>query len=129
MRATFALCLCGAGFLAAAAAAYGQQRSFVACPIIRDTRTAPCYLAESGGETYFLGTQQDSEGDIEAPQLKHQVLVEGTAAPGPRVCGGIPLRPVSISVLKEVDLACNTLLPAEPGIEAPAPSHATGRAD
>ena len=35
------------------------------------------------------------------------------------MCGGIPLQPVSISVLKEVNLACNTLLPAEPGIDAP----------
>jgi outer membrane protein OmpA-like peptidoglycan-associated protein len=51
--------------------------------------------------------------------LKHEVLVEGRVAEGPRVCGGIPLEPLSISVLKEVNLACNTLLPAEPGIEAP----------
>ena len=40
-------------------------------------------------------------------------------AQGPRVCGGIPLEPLSISVLKEVNLACNTLLPTEPGIDAP----------
>ena len=48
--------------------------------------------------------------------------MEGTVATGPRVCGGIPLSPVSVSVMKELDLACNTLLPAEPGIEAPAPA-------
>jgi hypothetical protein len=29
-------------------------------------------------------------------------------------CEGIPLKPLSISVIKEVNLACNTLLPAEP---------------
>jgi outer membrane protein OmpA-like peptidoglycan-associated protein len=45
--------------------------------------------------------------------------VEGRIAAGPRICGGIPLQPVSISVVKEVNLACNTLLPAEPGIDAP----------
>ena len=57
--------------------------------------------------------------EFRPPQLKHEVLVEGRIAEGPRVCGGIPLQPVSISVLKEVNLACNTLLPAEPGIDAP----------
>jgi outer membrane protein OmpA-like peptidoglycan-associated protein len=35
------------------------------------------------------------------------------------VCGGIPLHPVAISVVKELNLACDTLLPAEPGIDAP----------
>jgi outer membrane protein OmpA-like peptidoglycan-associated protein len=109
----------GAGLLMVAAIAIGQQRNFVSCPIVRDTKTVPCFLAEYEGETYFLGIQQDITNAFHPPQLKHQVLVEGRIAPGPRVCGGIPLEPVSISVLKEVNLACNTLLPAEPGIEAP----------
>jgi len=39
--------------------------------------------------------------------------------PGPRVCGGIPLKPVKLSVLPDLNPACNTILPAEPGIEAP----------
>jgi outer membrane protein OmpA-like peptidoglycan-associated protein len=106
-------------FLVAGSVAFGQQRSFVSCPIVRDTRTIPCFLAENDGEVYFLGIQQDVAGEFHAPQLKHEVLVEGTVVPGPRVCGGIPLQPVSISVIKEVNLACNTLLPAEPGIDAP----------
>jgi outer membrane protein OmpA-like peptidoglycan-associated protein len=101
------------------APAVGQQRSFVSCPIVRDTSTVPCFLAESDGETYFLGIQQDITNSFHPPQLKHEVLVEGTVVAGPRVCGGIPLQPVSISVIKEVNLACNTLLPAEPGIDAP----------
>jgi len=58
--------------------------------------------------------------------LKHEVLVEGRVAEGPRVCGGIPLQPVSISVLKEVNLACDTLLPSEPGLEAPPASRPAG---
>ena len=37
----------------------GQQRSFVACPIVRDTKTVPCFLAEYEGEMYYLGIQQD----------------------------------------------------------------------
>jgi hypothetical protein len=36
-----------------------QQRSFVACPIVRDTKTVPCFLAEYDGELYYLGIQQD----------------------------------------------------------------------
>lgn len=106
-------------FILAAAAALGQQRNFVSCPIVRDTKTVPCFLAEYEGETYYLGIQQDITADFHPPQLKHEVLVEGRIKPGPRVCGGIPLEPLSISVLKEVNLACNTLLPSEPGIEAP----------
>jgi len=106
-------------FSVAGAVALGQQRNFVACPIVRDTKTVPCFLAEYDGELYYLGIQQDITSEFHPPQLKHEVLVEGRIAEGPRVCGGIPLQPVSISVLKEVNLACNTLLPAEPGIEAP----------
>jgi len=109
-----------------AAAALGQQRSFVSCPIVRDTKTVPCFLAEYDGETYYLGIQQDITSNFHPPQLKHEVLVEGTVAPGPRVCGGLPLQPVSISVVKEVNLACNTLLPAEPGIDAPPASRGPG---
>jgi len=99
--------------------AFAQQRSFVACPIVRDTKTVPCFLAESEGQTYFLAIQQDIQADLYPPQLLHEVLVEGTVAPGPPVCGGIPLKPVKLSVLPELNLACNMILPAEPGIEAP----------
>ena len=99
--------------------AAAQQRNFVACPFVRDTRTVPCFLAEYEGETYFLAVQQDISADQYPPQLLHEVLVEGTIEPGPRVCGGIPLKPMKLSVLPEVNPACNTILPAEPGIEAP----------
>jgi len=99
--------------------AAAQQRNFVACPFVRDTRTVPCFLAEYDGETYFLAVQQDISAAQYPPQLLHEVLVEGTIEPGPRVCGGIPLKPMKLSVLPEVNPACNTILPAEPGIEAP----------
>jgi outer membrane protein OmpA-like peptidoglycan-associated protein len=105
--------------LALVPSTFGQQRSFVACPIVRDTKTVPCFLAEYGGETYYLTIQQDIQAELYPPQLLHQVLVEGTVAAGPRVCGGIPLKPLKLSVLPEVSSACNTILPAEPGIEAP----------
>jgi len=108
------------------AVALGQQRNFVSCPIVRDTKTVPCFLAEYEGELYYLGIQQDITSDFHPPQLKHEVLVEGRIVEGPRVCGGIPLQPLAISVLKEVNLACNTLLPAEPGIDAPAAPRGPG---
>lgn len=110
---------CCLGFFLVAATALGQQRNFVSCPVVRDTKTVPCFLAEYDGEVYFLGIQGDITSEFHPPQLKHEVLVEGRVTAGPRICGGIPLQPVSISVLKEVNLACNTLLPAEPGLDAP----------
>jgi outer membrane protein OmpA-like peptidoglycan-associated protein len=119
VRAAWYLC-----FVAATAVA--QQRSFVACPIVRDTKTVPCFLAEYEGELYYLGIQQDITDAFHPPQLKHEVLVEGRLEEGPRVCGGIPLKPLSISVLKDVNLACNTLLPAEPGIDAPPAARGPG---
>jgi hypothetical protein len=99
--------------------AAAQQINFVTCPIVRDTRTVPCFLAEYEGETYYLAVQQDISADQYPPQLLHEVLVEGTIDAGPRVCGGIPLKPVKLSVMPEVNPACNTILPAEPGIDAP----------
>jgi len=108
--------------------AMAQERNFVACPIVRDTKTVPCYLAEYEGKLYFLGIQQDITASFHPPQLKHEVLVEGRVADGPLVCGGIPLQPLSISVIKEVNPACNTLLPAEPGIEAPPAARGAGPA-
>jgi hypothetical protein len=105
--------------LALASTAFAQQRSFVACPIVRDTKTVPCFLAEYEGETYYLTIQIDIQAEIYPPQLLHEVLVEGTVAEGPRICGGIPLKPLKLSVLPELNPGCNTILPAEPGIEAP----------
>jgi len=115
-------------WMSAATIAMGQERSFIACPIVRDTKTVPCFLAEYDGELYYLGIQQDITAAFHPPQLKHEVLVEGRAGDGPRVCGGIPLAPLSISVFKEVNPACNTLLPAEPGIDAPLAARGAGPA-
>lgn len=105
--------------LVAALAAHAENLSFVTCPVVRDTATTPCWLAEYKGETYFLGVQGGVAQDFYPPQLNHRVLVEGTVAEGPRVCGGIPLQPVKTSVLLELDRSCNTILPAEDGIEPP----------
>lgn len=101
------------------AAAPASRRQFVACPVVRDTRTQPCRLAEYDGELYYLGQQGGVSNDFYPPQ-GHQVLVEGTAGQG-RVCGGIPLQPVKVSVLHELTPACRTMLPADDDIEAPPP--------
>jgi len=110
-----------------------DRRNFITCPIIQDTETVPCWVADYAGERYFLGIQTDS-GGWSPPWLGHKVLVEGRIAPGPRICGGIPLTsqypasnlpsgtadgaplpnsPVA-SVMRELDPSCNTLLPTNP---------------
>jgi len=96
-----------------------NRRNFVTCPIVRDTKTVPCWLAVDRGETYYLGIQQDISADFHPPQLNHRVLVEGVSAGGERICGGLPLTSLHVSVLPEIDRACSTVLPAEPGIDAP----------
>ena len=89
-----------------------QPTNFVACPIVRDTASVPCWLAEYNGELYFLTLQTDVSAPVNPPSLGHRVLVEGTVSTEPRICGGIVLKPVHLSVL-ERDASCNTMLPAE----------------
>jgi hypothetical protein len=96
-----------------------HRRNFVTCPIVRDTATLPCWLAEYNGELYYLGTQGSSGTAFYPPQLNHEVLVEGTVSTGPRICGGIPLNSLRISVMIELNRACNTVLPAEAAFTAP----------
>lgn len=87
--------------------------NFVSCPMVRDTATVPCWLADYEGETYFLTIQSDVSAPVTPPWLGHRVLVEGTVSNEPRVCGGKVLKPVRLSVLPERDASCNTMLPAE----------------
>ncbi|HVY81346.1 MAG TPA: hypothetical protein VG994_10230 [Steroidobacteraceae bacterium] len=103
-----------AGLVAPLAAHAAEERkSFVSCPIVRDTATVPCWLAEYEGKTYFLTIQSDVSAPVTPPWLGHRVLVEGTVANEPNICGGIVLKPVHLSVLPELDPSCNTILPAE----------------
>jgi hypothetical protein len=97
----------------AAAEAPQQYLSFVSCPIVRDTKTVPCWLAEYEGETYFLTIQTDVSAPVNPPWLGHRVLVEGVVSSEPNICGGRVLKPVTLSVLPELDGSCNTILPAE----------------
>lgn len=94
-------------------AAEEQRKNFVSCPIIRDTASVPCWLAEYEGELYFLTVQSDVTSPVTPPWLGHRVLVEGTVSSEPNICGGKVLKPVHLSVLPGRDAACNTMLPAE----------------
>jgi hypothetical protein len=108
--------IAGAISLAATAAAAPPappRLSFVACPIVRDTSTVPCWLAEYRGELYFLTLQTDVSAPVNPPWLGHRVLVEGVISEEPRICGGRVLKPLALSVLPELDASCNTVLPAE----------------
>lgn len=114
--ATFVLCMGVAGVSAAdALKAPPTQRNFVACPIVIDAQDVPCWVAEYEGERYFLTVQTGrSYGVTFAPQLKHKVLVEGTVTDEPRICGGIVLKDVKLSVMEyEVSPECNTILPGD----------------
>ena len=91
----------------------GPHKNFVSCPIVRDTASVPCWLAEYEGELYFLTIQSDVTSPVTPPWLGHRVLVEGTVSAEPRICGGIVLKPVHLSVMPEPDASCNTMLPAE----------------
>jgi hypothetical protein len=98
---------------AVAAPPPGERISFVSCPIVRDTRTVPCWLSEYDGDTYYLTIQSDVSAAVQPPMLGHQVLVEGIVSDKPAICGGIVLEPVNLSVMPELDANCNTLLPAD----------------
>jgi outer membrane protein OmpA-like peptidoglycan-associated protein len=89
-----------------------QRKNFASCPVVQDTKTVPCWLAEYGGELYYLGIQTDISAEFHPPYLGHKVLVEGVISNEPRICGGIVLKPVVVSPLLEPDPSCNTILPA-----------------
>lgn len=91
----------------------GERLSFVSCPIVRDTRTVPCWLSEYAGDTYYLTIQSDVSAAVQPPMLGHKVLVEGVVADASPICGGIVLEPVRLSVMPELDANCNTMLPAD----------------
>ena len=91
----------------------GERLSFVSCPIVRDTRSVPCWLSEHAGELYYLTIQSDVSAEVQPPMLGHQVLVEGVVSDAPRICGGVVLSPVRLSVMPERDANCNTMLPAD----------------
>jgi len=99
--------------IAAAAPPSGERINFVSCPIVRDTRSVPCWLSEYRGELYYLTIQSDVSATVQPPMLGHAVLVEGVVSAAAPICGGIVLEPVRLSVMPERDANCNTMLPAD----------------
>ena len=97
----------------AISAEQGTRRSFVSCPVVRDTASVPCWLSQYEGETYFLVLQTDVSSPVTPPWLGHRVLVEGEVSDEPRICGGVVLKSVRLSVLPALDSSCNQVLPAE----------------
>jgi hypothetical protein len=97
----------------AISAEQSTRRSFVSCPIVRDTASVPCWLSQYEGETYFLVLQTDVSSPVTPPWLGHRVLVEGEVSDEPRICGGVVLKSVRLSVLPALDSSCNQVLPAE----------------
>lgn len=98
---------------ASAAPPPGERLSFVSCPIVRDTRSVPCWLSEHEGDLYYLTIQTDVSAEVQPPMLGHKVLVEGVVSDKAPICGGIVLEPVRLSVMAEIDANCNTMLPAD----------------
>ncbi|MEL1251317.1 hypothetical protein [Aurantiacibacter gilvus] len=114
-------------------AAQAQDLAFVACPIVKDTPSVPCWLTEYEGELYYMGVQSDVSAPFNPPWLGHMALVEGTpSASGERICGGIVLDPVRVAVMPELSPECDQRLVAEPGYVLPfeprrPPGPSTGR--
>ncbi len=104
---------------AAQAAAPATQRNFVACPVVQDTKTVPCWLAEYKGETYYLGIQTDISAEWYPPFLGHKAMVEGTVSNEPRICGGIVLKPNKVSVLPELAPECTEMRPERAEYQVP----------
>lgn len=97
----------------AVATAADDALNFVSCPIVRDTSSVPCWLAEYDGKLYFLTIQSDVSAPVTPPWLGHRVLVEGVVSTDAPICGGVVLKPVHLSVIPEADPSCNVMLPAE----------------
>jgi hypothetical protein len=108
-----AACVAAALAMPVAATEAGERLNFVSCPIVRDTASVPCWLAEYQGELYYLGIQTDVSAQFQPPWLGHRVLVEAVVSDQPRICGGIVLEPLRTTPLPELDPSCNTILPAE----------------
>jgi len=99
--------------MAVPAQPFGERISFVSCPVVRDTRTVPCWTSDYQGDTYYLTIQSDVSAQVQPPLLGHKVLVEGIVTDRPSICGGIVLEDVHLTAMPELDANCNTILPAD----------------
>jgi hypothetical protein len=112
-KTLLAIPLLGLAGVLSATPAPGERISFVSCPIVRDTRSVPCWTSRYQGDTYYLTIQSDVSAQVQPPLLGHQVLVEGIVSDAAEICGGIVLSEVNLTAMPELDANCNTILPAE----------------
>ena len=91
----------------------GTHVSFVSCPILRDTRSVPCWLSDYQSDRYYLTIQSDVSAEVQPPLMGHQVLVEGIVSDAARICGGVVLSQVHLSAMPEIDANCREELPAD----------------
>ena len=106
----------------------GTRISFVSCPILRDTRSVPCWLSSYESELYYLTIQTDVSAEVQPPLMGHQVLVEGVVSDAPKICGGVILSQVRLSAMPEIDANCREELPADDRytVNAPRPPGPSG---
>lgn len=106
----------------------GTRISFVSCPILRDTRSVPCWLSNYESELYYLTIQTDVSAEVQPPLMGHQVLVEGVVSDAPKICGGVILSQVRLSAMPEIDANCREELPADDRytVNAPRPPGPSG---
>jgi len=102
--------------VATAAQAKDRHLAFVACPIVQDTPTVPCWLAQYRGETYYMGIQSDVSADFNPPSLGHKVLVEGTVT-DKTVCGARVIEPIRISIMPALSPECGDLRVVREGVD------------
>jgi hypothetical protein len=115
MSKTVAAIACAAFAGCSAMAAERSPLPFVACPIVQDTPSVPCWIATYRGETYYLGIQSDVSAPFNPPSLGHEVLVEGSVKKdAPRICGGLVVEPVTVSIMPELSPECNGMHMVDP---------------
>ena len=105
--------------LAAGSVAQAREQghlAFVTCPIVQDTPTVPCWLAEYRGATYYMGIQSDVSAEFNPPSLGHKVLVEGTVTDR-KVCGATVIDPIKISIMPGLSPECEQMRPVREGID------------
>jgi hypothetical protein len=104
--------------LSAAAIGAVERRhlAFVACPIVQDTPSVPCWLTQDHGVTYYMGIQSDVSAPFNPPSLGHKVLVEGDAT-DKIICGAQVIEPITISIMPELSPECNELRVVREGVD------------
>ncbi|MBB6093812.1 hypothetical protein HNQ60_002693 [Povalibacter uvarum] len=111
LRIVTLLVLCNVAMADENKAVQPQVERFIGCPVYRDTdagRKSGCWLVDDPS----TGTRYDVTAGRLKPILGQMILVEGAVSQqDPKLCGGVILEPVSVSVLPQ---ACKPyLIPAE----------------